>query len=909
MSVSIKIGLGLDGKLMMPHPAQAGLIVGGPSKVLAWLEAQLGLAVPDTGFTKRMLQYLACLKEVDSTSRFYHESLLVDPLGVARQILQWRDHLYLAAWDGGQLPHVSPRLTDIEAVEKLARDRVAFNEGQRVFRVIEALEVISLDIELEVCDPVTSFPAVWQRLLNYLEPHYQPFYAEIPAKSDSDLGRLQTALRSETSDAVQLEGDGSLILIRAPSRACSAEWLAHAIAEKLTAQSGQSIGLLCDGPADAVDLALKQVGVPQLAVGQASALRPVFQVLSLALELLWEPLNPQYLLAFLAHPVGPLPVRLRRPLAELVANEPGIGGEVWDACIEKMIESEIAKCDISEKVAGVEGKIRDQLAFWLMNERYSNSEGAPLEIVKERVRAISTWMGGYRQVLSQKSESEAEIELIGQAQSHLWECLEALDQLEQQNLSHIGANDLRRLINEVRGDGFTRPDVWPELSANLPTIDYAKDPACCISNQDLLVWWGMDAPHQPQHTGWNRSERAELCASGVEIDDVGETISWHANSWLRPLFAARSLLCLVIHDDAESKHPVLDLIKSRVRCIPEYDLQTLIQSTDEMENFPLAVTLRDQTALCLPSRTRIWQLPEGQLIPRRERESFSSLESFLLGPYQWVLRYPARLKTGALLEISDDNRLKGNLAHALFEAFFSRPEHAALHSLLLSDVREWSRSALNDLIATRGTVLLLPGRMAERERFIEDSTEALVALVQHLQAGDVVSVQLESEQDGTFTGGKLAGVLDMITTRRDGREAVIDLKWAGAKYRRESLREGTCLQLAIYAQLRLQDSGRMPDVGYFVISSRELLMFDSDYFPQAESIRPENNEGLLQIWQRLETTWKQRRQQLDRGMIEVNVSGTEPLGAFQLDENALTVPDTFESFNEFVALVGWEAEA
>jgi hypothetical protein len=40
------------------------------------------------------------------------------------------------------------------------------------------------------------------------------------------------------------------------------------------------------------------------------------------------------LLQFLIHPLGPVPGRVRRALAEAVADEPGIGGRAWRQAIE-----------------------------------------------------------------------------------------------------------------------------------------------------------------------------------------------------------------------------------------------------------------------------------------------------------------------------------------------------------------------------------------------------------------------------------------------------------------------------------------------------------------------------------------------------------------------------------------------
>ncbi len=155
----------------------------------------------------------------------------------------------------------------------------------------------------------------------------------------------------------------------------------------------------------------------------------------------------------------------------------------------------------------------------------------------------------------------------------------------------------------------------------------------------------------------------------------------------------------------------------------------------------------------------------------------------------------------------------------------------------------------------------------------------------------------------------MAGYLDLLATKADGTEAVIDIKWGGSKYRRSAIAESRYLQLAIYAELRRQATNSFPVVGYFVISSQELLLMNSDYFPDAEVVEPENDETIAEFWRRFEKTWQQRRQQINEGRIEVNVSGTEAIETLLLSDECLPQPDVFESFSEFGGLVGWEVDA
>ena len=86
-------------------------------------------------------------------------------------------------------------------------------------------------------------------------------------------------------------------------------------------------------------------------------------------------------------------------------------------------------------------------------------------------------------------------------------------------------------------------------------------------------------------------------------------------------------------------------------------------------------------------------------------------------------------------------------------------------------------------------------------------------------------------------------------------------------------------------------------------------MLDSDYFPDADILLPKNEENIAQFWNRFEKSWLQRRQQLNKGLIEVNVSGTAIENSLLFDDECLEHPEIFEQFNEFAVLVGWEVDA
>ena len=89
--MKITFGLWLDGA---SPPAQAMLTETrfGPTGLLRWLEARLGLARRWPTAVERLMAYEQALATVSAGS-FYSKSIGKDPLAVAETLLGWRDEL------------------------------------------------------------------------------------------------------------------------------------------------------------------------------------------------------------------------------------------------------------------------------------------------------------------------------------------------------------------------------------------------------------------------------------------------------------------------------------------------------------------------------------------------------------------------------------------------------------------------------------------------------------------------------------------------------------------------------------------------------------------------------------------------------------------------------------------------
>jgi len=893
------IRFGLDFDSALPEPAQnrIGSVTVGPAGLLAILETQLGLTMPEVSAAKRLVRYYACLNRLNAPARFYYHSFEADALSVTRMLLGWRDQWYEVGWQGTFEGEAGSRLKDMAEVEAVAGQVLAPCIGQRLQAVIEGLKKRRTQIEkVELVDAISDLPFLWQQLLTQLDYTSLDVDSRKPAAGkDSDLGWLQDAIwklnttRGEKPIKIDLKGDGSVVVLTARSKAVSARLLAEHIQ---SLGSGTKVAVLTGKSGADFDDALENVDAARCGLQNRYQRRPALQVLPLVLNLLWEPLDPVALLQFLTHPVGPLPARVRRRLAQAVSESPGVGGRSWQEAIEKIRDMEKEKREAGEKEVK---KLLEAINYWLTSPLYDPEKGAPAVEVAGRCGRVAAWLSQMMGLIEEMPEQA----LFAQAHRQAADLCEALDYMSGQGQELIDRHQLNRLVDQVAGAGGSLSDRFAEV-LHVPAAD---SPAVFTGEWQEIIWWDFSMPDLPHGYPWTKTELSALDRSGVHLQTPDDRLNHIAGTWLRPVMSAKKRLVLVLHYSDEEHHPLWDQINACSRGWIELDVEELLQHGGRFPGFDIESQPLEPKPLPRPKRW--WQLGGGKLLGPRKQESYTSLDAFIKSPYQWVLRHKAYLKAGTLAELPSGSLLKGSLVHRLFEDFFT--VHKKWKQLKEQQIIKWMVGRLPLLLEEEGALLLQPGRAVEKAAFEETARHALITLISRLKAARVNDVAVETHQTASCLSGKLGGYIDLLLTCEDGSEKLLDMKWSNAKYRIEELKKNSQLQLATYAYLRKKIAGAdgWPPQAYFIIEGAQLLTQDEKSFPGSLACVPEAGETTADLWRRFEATWRWRRKQMDAGLVEVTVTGTEPDTESAAPEDGMTIDDVNDRFSEFGVLTGW----
>ena len=896
----MQIIFGLEADGMNPHKKEdrLGIKTVGPNGFLMILEAQLGLPVKKVSHTSRVVSYLKRIESAGIQGRFFENSFKVDKFNVAAELLAWRDQWFLGGWNGAMSSNIEKRLSDVADIEKEVHVPLSPGEGERLRNVISALDNQTTQIiELQLIDPIAHFPKAWCQVIQ-LFSWFQIDDLSPCAEPGTDLSIVQNTLLQlregrlelgQNGDVIKarLKGDGTFQVVRSGSKAVSALSIADAIKSDVS-----NTAILSGSDGIEIDEAFELNNLPRLGFKRHSSARPALQLLPLAIDLLWEPLNPESLLEFLLLPYAPIQKGIRSKLASVIAESPGMDGTLWKKAVNELL---INIDKLSKK------KLLQDIETWVNPMRFVSTQGIPVDVLQQRALKVSQWVA-QRLALD---EDELQRALYQAASNQANELAVVLSQFEDGKML-LSLEQIHYLIEQVTGSGTDLIDRFAECSPG-ESFDVVSTttPSTFMSHFETVVWWdiqGAGIPISP----FSNSEMNCLNDNGIDLILPESLYKMEAGNSLKPILSVTKQLFLYIHESAENQHPLIDQLICSVEGWEEIVLDEALFSESVLSKHIRSYSIINPKSL--PALRRWWNVDASEDLGKRPKESFSSLELMFKSPYQWILNYKARLRSSPLSEISDGNILKGNLIHHLYELFFQQNAHVLLDATLnTEEVHQWFDMAFVKLLHEEGLVLLQPGRAIEMAGFEEIARNSLLEFIKQLRAAKVIEIEMEGYNEGHFFGGTLSGYIDARVVNEEGVEAIVDIKWAGKKFREDSLRENEHLQLVTYSFLRGQNlkSQGWPSVAYFIIVDAVMLSQSNEYFPLAVVVNNHAEENIKQVWHRMQYTWNWRQRQLKQGLIEVTVGNTEPDDSSQPGEDGLELADSSDYFNDYAVLTGW----
>lgn len=853
----------------MPAPPWSGMFWVGPQGLLNVLEAHLGLAgAQPLDEYLRIEQYRqllgAYLKE--QPDAFFAESFAADPLAVATAMLAYRDELLLAGWDFALSGDEPPRICVLAELEAALRVGVEagkpFSPGwaDRFSAVLSALPSRRHPVQaINIVEPPELLPAHFRRLLEALEKTgvQQSWLPQIqPSVANTDLARFQRVLAGQESGKEALHGDGSLLLVRARRDRDLAAWAATLL------RRNPAFRPLCyiSDRSRSLDNALIQEGLPSLGLLSASQARPTLQVLKLATNFLWNPVDPFKIMEFVSLAVKPIEDGLAAAIAESLAQTPGLHGEGWRIAVARYFDG-------AEQAAARSGgpdpaKARKQYRFWFERKRYDSSRSAPKADAVEIFRYIEQWA---KESMEDNTLQSSALPALREQARRIVELLESLPETQ------LGYLELERVVRTVYQPSPLQ--LSPREQGHLP---FVTRPGALMEPVEELLWWNF-IQKEPDHffSRWYRTELDWMQARGFETEGPAiqnERLLWQRR---RPILAAQKRLLLLLPHSADGEeappHPLFGDLSAAFSGLEDITLDVDADTAGDAWKRDLELPQKIALTRRYLGRPRPFlHIMPHRRVEGREKETFTSLETLLYYPHQWVFRHKIKLVKSSILSLVKDEALMGNLAHRFFERLF------------VLDTSQWSKGDLErwvdqeseSLLAREGAVLLLYGREPERISFLNGVKQSAWSLLHLLRENNWQVLATEQSVEGEFEGTALHGRADLVLQRGD-ELAVLDLKWRGIGYREDSIRNEADLQLVLYARLVTGGNG-WAHSAFFIMEKARLLARNNGAFEKITPLRPGSDhvEANERILRKMQATYRWRLNQLLQGDIEVRCQQT-----------------------------------
>ncbi len=803
-------------------PARVASLATSPAGVLDLLETVLGLRAPLPSQTERITALLPTLR---TTSGYWSRSLTADEWGTARRLLRDLAALTLEGWAG------QPISARWDALWQVTRG-TGPTQGERWQAVATALTDrpnTSLQT-LNLLDPLPTWPGSIRRAFERLSASGTTLRDWTPPELEptGDLAAVH-------HDRFEPTGDASLQLIRAPGPLEGADDLAAWL--RATAPGATTI----IGADATLDEALRRHAMPGAATPAGA---DALALLPLSLALLHTVPDPSRVLEFLLVHPHPIPGGLRHRLARALRRTPAVGSDGW-----------IAALDTWHQTAAPP---KAELATTLLSPGTLHPcDPVPIADVQARVQPIAAWARAH-----------------AHAHAVTRQCATFLALLEHAEQPTAPRPWIERMLAAATQDAGT-----PRTTAQAGP-SFVRRPGGMLLPADTVIWWNFtrDAARTPRPMDLTAAERQALATHGVEVRTPAARAIALARRWWQPLRLARTQVILVAprtNSPGEVLHPH-PLWSEVVAKIPREQRERTIPLLEARRRGP--GPQQPTEALPAPTAAERWQVAAGS-IARRDEESPSSMSSLVGCPFQWTLRYPARVSQAHEFALDLSPRDRGSLAHAVLQVALRdgapTPEEA----------EQRAAEAFDRLGPLCAAALFQPGQATARDQTRAQICGSARALAQWLatQGLQIEALELESSRDAGEQ--RIKGRLDLVAAS-DTARVVIDHKLGGRTQKRAELQGGSAVQLATYA-FTLQKPGElMPSIGYFIVLDQALLGIAGGPFSDAESVQGPPPQ---QIWDAFLEAAQHRWQQLAQGSIEVTGVGGHAGTKTRLDGDALTM--------------------
>ncbi len=857
-----------DGNCYAGNPDKNQCVLGtkhvGPLGLLDELELRAGLSRGETSPMMRAIAYCNAIQKVldskPSSKPFYQQSFENDPLGVAQQLLRWRDALCMAGWDKDtELPNTlsadgKKRLEDLQAVEEHFH---SIGVGERWHQLLNAdLDaMLPKDLEIEVDMKMELLPPVIRKVLEKTNR----------AKESEAVANVGCKTLSDYA--------GKFTLCQFPEQNDAYQWAAL--------QTEFTPDVCVNEDNFTFNQVLKSVGKPLVDASVEGGAAELSQLLKLGVALFRAPVNYDKLMSYLSIFKHPINWEIRHQLRRHLRQVGGFGDWVHE----------------SESVTEIADTVKDYPVFWGMWEKCKNGR-VEVEKVKDFCKKLSDWTE------SALKDAAAERLLSPMTGTQVYAQMLLLQEQIKLLLAFLGGrggdisnDELDKATATICQGSSVNTDF-----ARLGSRDTLNDLKGLAVGEKTVMW--MDCVRKPrplyEYAFLNPADIKELQKAGLLIPDAA--LEMRASDFAEKLAVGRAGKIIALmpkrKDGGRTEENLLitELLETsssgitiRTPVLPSGVAVTTTPADTQKVEYKVDPALFDNIDKQAPvSDKQAHDSDPLKFTPKpvgyqRDYESFSSLSELINQPFDYVLDYIYSMKdedSGSL------STVEGNVAHWVISQMVEESKDdkgvvdtAKFLGLCNNAIELENRT--DNAIYDVGAALLQPENEMEctifKRIFIGKSVPVLVKIIEDNKL-EVLGSEVEFTSVLKDSSGANAFIfnakIDFLLKRKsEGSQEyeylIFDFKWTGNPNKRQKeLEDCKELQLALYQKIA-ETNGNSPVVmrGYYLLKQAQLLTVYPKLNPK-DAIVVVPRKTSPEIFEQAVNSYRERIQNLKEGYIE-----------------------------------------
>lgn len=796
------------------------------SGLLNILELRAGLTHKKTSAAEREAQYLVAVKR-HADDAFYKASFEKDDWGVARTLLRWRDMLVLAGWEKNKRG-ISTKLDKLADIES---DFCSNSEADRWVAIANYPDLNTLLTEndsIEVTSNKALIDPIIQKVLDAFGDKVSYATIVTPQGQDgSNLRLIQNALLENIKLDITTKDD-SFEIIEFDKQEDAYDWFVRTFED-----NDNDNCVVVNSDTNTYNSIATRYAKPKVDASIENSNPQLLQLFKLGLSLFERPINAYNLLSYLQLPINPIPSTLRWKLAGNLIKEGGLNDDWYKTIEEFDFKNEKGK-DIRE----------EKLVFLQHIDSKYEKDIIPIDDIKQYNNALLQWCTK-RMYADGATDNERE---IFNALTSFCSALNIV--VNTHDAETIGYDKLGKWIENIY-----RPISMKSNDAEKGSVNMISDISLVYNSPEHLVWLDCTAKNEPpyKYNFLTETEIKGLEKQGIVLPSATEMLVAIYENRNRAIAKVTNRITLIKSSTSFNK------ITRENSLITELNTPILTPKKGALE---LDVEEKSIDKL----ETQLYYEIEQKPIVIDRKESYSSINTLIQYPFDYVMKYAVEVYENKNNEFDDINTTRGNVAHHMVEKIFELAKNDTTEARKIIETRydELFHSAVH----SKGIILLSKENSLEYTLTKNKLKQSLLTLLAIIEENKLTPYDCEVEIECKLEGiGYFGAIIDMLLTNSNGDFVIFDFKWSNSNNYKTTLEENKEVQLALYERAVMTVFEKaVVAKGYYLFPKCKL--YTCDELISNDNIIKVTKKETVDIVSQIGESYAYRKQELANGTIE-----------------------------------------